>query len=268
MTDAAGSLQPSARAFAFALAPAYLVFHNEKMSTPGRLTPDATMATPLEARRLLLVGPPGSGKGTQAKLLGERLGLTYVGTGEILRESIGHKTPAGLMAEPFVLSGRLVPDELVNRLVEDLFSGEGQPQRFVLDGYPRTLTQAKAFDGVLRRHGLALDAVVILEVDDEEIIQRICGRWECPVDKTTYHVSYKPPKVHGICDLCRTPLLQRQDDREATIRKRLRVFHDNTTGLIPYYAEQGLVHSVNGHGSIEAIYQSIVQAIRQVDPSC
>src|SRR5262249_48122143 len=140
--------------------------------------------------RLILLGPPGSGKGTQAELLSERLRLEHIGTGDILREAIRRETPLGLRARPFVESGRLVPDDLVNELVAERFRREDRPERFVMDGYPRTLAQAASFDQVLRQQFLDLTAVVLLVVDDEEIIRRVSGRWSCPKPqcKRTYHL--------------------------------------------------------------------------------
>jgi adenylate kinase len=218
--------------------------------------------------RLILVGPPGSGKGTQAKLLCERLGLAHIGTGDILREAVRLRTPAGLRAEPYVASGQLVPDDLVNELVADRFRRDDRPERFVLDGYPRTRAQAASFDQVLRQQFLDLSAVVLLRVDDEEIVRRLSGRWSCPVCKATYHATLKPPRVPGKCDVCGNALIQRVDDREDTIRERLRVYHQNTEGMIDHYRAQGLVREVDGVGDIETIYRNIVQASEQVGPSC
>src|SRR6516165_7346923 len=130
--------------------------------------------------RLILIGPPGSGKGTQAKLLGDRLHLSHIATGDILREAIRLGTSAGRKAEPFVNNGKLVPDDLVNELVADRFRRDDRPEQFVMDGYPRTLAQAASFDQVLRQQFLDLNAVILLQVDDEEIVRRISGRWSCP----------------------------------------------------------------------------------------
>src|SRR6266481_5670627 len=158
--------------------------------------------------RLILLGPPGSGKGTQAKLLSERVGLEHIGTGDILREAIRRETPAGRRAKPFVDTGRLVPDDLVNELVADRFQRPDRPDRFVMDGYPRTVMQARAFDKVLERQHLPLTAAVSLLVDDEEIIRRVTGRWSCPKPncKRTYHVISNPPKLDSVCDVDKTPL--------------------------------------------------------------
>jgi adenylate kinase len=221
--------------------------------------------------RLILVGPPGSGKGTQAELLSERLGLAPIGTGDILREAIARATPAGRQAAPFVTSGRLVPDDLVNELVADRFRREDRPECFLLDGYPRTLAQAHSFDQVLRQQFLDLTDVVVLRVADDEIVRRLSGRWTCPnpACKATYHVTNKPPRVAGVCDLCGTRLVPRADDREETIRERLRIYHHNTEELIPHYRTQGLVREVPGEGPIEQIYSQILQVLNhQAGPPC
>ncbi len=221
--------------------------------------------------RLILLGPPGSGKGTQAKLLRERLGLEHIGTGDILRDAIRHLTPLGQRAKPFVEEGRLVPDELVNELVAERFAAPPRPERFVMDGYPRTLAQAVVFDDVLRRQSLGLSAVVLLRVDDGEIVRRLAGRWSCPYPgcKRTYHTTHNPPKRAGFCDADNTALVQRDDDTEKTIRRRLQVYHGNTQQLIPHYRAQGLLREVNGQGPIEEIYSHMMQALNlQAGPSC
>ena len=218
--------------------------------------------------RLILLGPPGCGKGTQAQLLCQRNRLEHIGTGDILRESIRRKTPAGLRAQPYVETGQLVPDDLVNELVADRFRRDDRPERFVLDGYPRTRAQAASFDSVLRQQHLDLTAVVLLRVDDDEIVRRLSGRWSCPNCKATYHTTLKPPRVPGVCDVCGHALIQREDDREATIRERLRVYHHNTEEMIDHYRALGLIREVDGVGDIETIYRNIVQAAEQTGPSC
>jgi adenylate kinase len=220
--------------------------------------------------RLILVGPPGSGKGTQAKLLGERLRLTHIATGDILREAIRLGTPQGRKAEPFQKDGKLVPDDLVNELVADRFRRDDRPERFVMDGYPRTLAQASSFDQLLRQEFLDLSAVILLSVRDEEILRRLGGRWSCPKAdcKATYHDTTKPPRVPGICDRCGTQLIQREDDKPDTIRRRLEVYRRNTLELIPHYERQGLVREVAGEGEIETIYNNIVQVVPKENGPC
>jgi adenylate kinase len=214
--------------------------------------------------RLILLGAPGSGKGTQAKLLSERLGLVHLGTGDILREAIRKETPKGKLAEPYVSQGKLVPDPLVNELINAYFDSNDRPTCFVMDGYPRTLDQAKSFEQVLDVHLLDLSAVIFVQVDDEAIVTRLSGRWSCPRCKTTYHNVNRPPKTPGMCDNHPekpTQLIQRTDDREETVRERLRLYHENTVDLIPYYRKKGLLREVAGEGDVEQIYCRILQAV-------
>jgi adenylate kinase len=204
--------------------------------------------------RLILIGPPGSGKGTQADLLSARLGLLHLSTGDIFREAIRLDTPSGREAEPYVKNGRLVPDALVNAVVADLFHSPERPEHFVLDGYPRTLAQAVAFDEVLRRERLALRAAVQLLLDDELVVRRLSGRWVCPSCKTPYG---RP----GVCDRCRHALVQREDDREETVRRRLGLYHQNTEALATHYRGQGLLREVCGEGGVEEVYARITQVL-------
>jgi adenylate kinase len=216
------------------------------------------------------MGPPGSGKGTQAKLLSQRLDLAHIATGDILREAVRLDTPGGRLAKPYVTGGLLVPDDLVNELVADRFRRTDRPERFVLDGYPRTLAQAASFDQVLRQQFLDLTAVVYLGVDDDEIVHRLGGRWSCPNPscKASYHTTFKPPRVEGVCDDCHTRLTQREDDRPETVRQRLKVFHAQTEPLVAHYRAQGLLREVKGEGDIEQIYANIVKVLREAGKPC
>ena len=212
--------------------------------------------------RLILIGPPGSGKGTQAKELSKKFGLCHFGTGDILREAVRLNTPAGKQAQPFVDSGQLVPDDLVNEIVADRFRREDRPEKFVMDGYPRTLAQAASFDQVLRQQFLDLDCVVVLLVPDEEIVRRLSGRRVCPKCQATYHIPFKPPKTEGICDECGSALVQREDDKEATIRKRLVVYHHNNVDLLSHYRNQKLLREVDGVGTIEMVFAKIAEVCK------
>jgi adenylate kinase len=216
--------------------------------------------------RLILIGPPGSGKGTQAKQLCQRLRLAHIGTGDMLRDAIRHGTTAGRKAEPYVNSGQLVPDDLVNQIIADFFSKDDRPEDFVMDGYPRTLPQAMSFEQVLRQQFLNLDAVILLQVSDEEIVSRMSGRWVCSNNTcgTPYHVKFKPPRVAGVCDVCGSPLMQREDDQEQTVRKRLQIFHASHGELLEHYRNQGLLKEVPGCGDIETIYNNIIRALKPI----
>lgn len=211
--------------------------------------------------RLILLGPPGSGKGTQAKLLCERRSLVHLGTGDILREAVRQGTPTGKRAAPYITAGKLAPDDLVNEVVNERFLHPDRPASFVMDGYPRTLAQARAFDGVLRQLRLPLGRVIFVKVNDEALVQRMGGRWSCPQCKATYHLVNKPPRQPGVCDSCGHALIQRPDDKEETVRERLRQYHQNTEDLIPYYKAQGLLRDVNGEGGIEEVYGRIERVL-------
>lgn len=213
--------------------------------------------------RLVLVGPPGSGKGTQADRLVSRFSLTYVGTGDILREAIALRTPAGLEAEPLIKRGLLAPDPLVNEVVADLFRSALRPERFVMDGYPRTYAQAIAFDALLRQQFLKLDAVINLTISDEEVVNRISFRRVCANSECAalYHLIAKPPVVPGICDRCGSRLMVREDDREETVRRRLVEFHKNTEALLDHYRWQGLVRDVSALDPVDTITANVIKAL-------
>jgi adenylate kinase len=218
--------------------------------------------TRMNLMRLVLVGPPGSGKGTQAKLLTERYGLRDVGTGDILREAIKNHTPTGKQAEPYLKAGKLVPDDMVNSLIADLFHSDARPARFVLDGYPRTVSQAIWFDEFLKTEKLVLDAVILFCVDDEEVVRRISGRRVCPACKAVYHVDDQPPKMEGKCDNDAAALVLRPDDREETVRARLKDYHDNADELLRHYRKAGLLREVPALGSIDSIFANLMKTLK------
>jgi adenylate kinase len=213
--------------------------------------------------RLVLVGPPGSGKGTQAEMLVERLGVTYIGTGDILRAAIRDGTPMGRRVEPVMKQGLLVADSDVNEVVAELFRRPDRPERFVMDGYPRTYSQAVAFDALLAQQFLALDAVINLDIPDDEVVKRISGRRCCnnPTCGVCFNVYFKPSIASGKCDKCGSPLMLRDDDKEETVRRRLAEFHKNTSALLDHYRAKNLVRDVAATDPVETIYQNIVKAI-------
>jgi len=215
--------------------------------------------------RLIFIGPPGSGKGTQTKLLAKRLGLAHYSTGDILRDAARLATPEGKQAQAYLAAGQLVPDDIVNDLIFAKFRGSDRPTRFVMDGYPRNLAQAQAFDRMLQRCNFDLDGVVFLVVADAEIVRRLSARWNCPNPqcKATYNMQSKPPQRNRTCDDCQTPLIQRDDDKVETARERLKIFHQLTDDLLAHYRKQDLVVDVPGIGDIETIYQNIVASLQQ-----
>jgi adenylate kinase len=193
----------------------------------------------------------------------QKFNLTSVGTGDMLREAIRRRTEVGLQVEPLMRQGLLVPDPVVNEAVAELFRGPNRPRCFVMDGYPRTYSQAVAFDALLKQQLLELDAVVNLSIPDDEVVRRISGRRCCsnPTCGVCFHVEARPPKVPGTCDKCGSPLILRDDDREETVRRRLREFHRNTNDLLAHYRRAGLLRDVSATDPVDAIYANIVKAL-------
>jgi len=214
--------------------------------------------------RLVLVGPPGSGKGTQAERLVSEFGLTYIGTGVMLRDAIARGTETGKHIEPLLKQGLLAPDPMVNEVVAELFRSEGRPTCFVMDGYPRTYSQAVAFDALLRQQYLSLDAVVNLAIPDDEVVRRISGRRCCPSLQCgiCFNVNFRPPQVPDKCDRCGTTLILRDDDREETVRRRLGEFHKNTDSLLSHYRQKKLVRDVSATDPVDTIFENIIAALR------
>ena len=211
---------------------------------------------------LILLGPPGVGKGTQAKLLIDRFGIPQISTGDILRAAVKELTPMGVKAKGFMDSGALVPDAVVIGIVEERLVQEDCTKGFILDGFPRTVAQADALDQVLSGLGRCIDHVVSLSVDKSELLKRLTGRRACPKCGAVYHVEFAPPKKSGLCDSCSTELFQREDDKEATILHRLAVYEEQTAPLIAYYASCGLLRSVDGLGTVEGIQAEIISRIQ------
>lgn len=211
--------------------------------------------------RLILLGPPGSGKGTQAALLVERYGVPQISTGDLLRHERSTGTDLGNRAAAYMDRGALVPDELVLAMLQQRLQQPDCAAGFILDGFPRTVPQAEALEAILADLGVELDAVVDIEVSDEEIERRITGRRSCPNCNLVYHVATKPPKVAGVCDRCGSALVQRSDDSPATVRTRLRVYHDQTRPLIAFYRKRGNLHEVPGVGDPQDIAAAIQRAL-------
>jgi len=200
--------------------------------------------------RIILLGPPGSGKGTQAEKLNDDLGLIRLSTGDMLREAVRDKTALGMMAKEYMDKGALVPDDVVIGLMREKITS--LKEGFVLDGFPRTVQQADALSEFVD-----IDHVINLDVDDEELVSRLTKRRSCPDCNVVFHLLYKPPMKDGICDKCGAALYQRSDDTEGTVRERLKVYRENTFPLIEYYDKKGKLVDIDGSGDINEIYEAI-----------
>jgi adenylate kinase len=211
---------------------------------------------------LILLGPPGAGKGTQAKRLARRWGVPQISTGDILRQAVKDGTSLGKKAGPLMAEGKLVPDELVLGIVKDRLAQPDAAPGFILDGFPRTIPQAEELDAVLDHLGKTVEGVISLEVPIDTLVERISGRRSCPKDGSVYHVVQNPPRQEGVCDLCGAALVQRDDDLEDRVRTRMEAYGAATAPLKDFYARRGLVHVVDGVGAPEAIETAIVNAMR------
>lgn len=206
---------------------------------------------------LIFLGPPGAGKGTQAKLLFSAYGIPQISTGDILREAIAAGTPLGKQAKPLMDEGKLVPDELVIGIVDERIRRPDCRGGFLLDGFPRTVPQAEALEATLQRGGQKIDRVIFFDVDLKAIEERITGRRTCPKDGAVYHVQKSPPKVGGRCDLCANELVTRPDDVPAKVQKRMKEYESMTVTLKPFYERRQLLSHVDGMGSTEQVFAAI-----------
>lgn len=212
--------------------------------------------------KLILLGPPGAGKGTQAKMLVERFGVPQISTGDILRAAVKEGTPMGVKAKSCMDSGALVPDEVVVGIVEERLQKDDCAAGFILDGFPRTVPQADALTTTLSALNKDLDSVVSLEVDIEALVARLAGRRACKLCGAGYHLQYEPPTKAGVCDACGGDLIQRDDDQEETIRNRMAVYLDQTLPLVEYYGKSGLLSKVDGMAPIEEVRSAILEALQ------
>ena len=211
---------------------------------------------------LVLLGPPGAGKGTQAKLLEDSRSLVKLSTGDMLRAAVAAGTDLGRRAGDIMERGELVPDELVIKLIAERMDKYGDVHGFILDGFPRTIGQAEALDRLFKDRGKKLDRVIVMEVDDEALVERITGRFACAVCGEGYHDLYKLPKVKGVCDHCGgTRFVRRRDDNEEVVRSRLKAYHAQTEPLVHYYTRQGKVRAVDGMADIARVQEEIDQAL-------
>jgi adenylate kinase len=207
---------------------------------------------------VILLGPPGAGKGTQAQKLVEERGMVQLSTGDMLRAAVAAKTPVGLLAKAVMDAGDLVSDEIVNNILSDRLDQDDVRRGFILDGYPRTAAQAEALERLLGAKGMTLDHVIQLIVDEEALVDRISGRFSCASCGTGYHDRYKLPKVAGVCDVCgSTEFKRRPDDKAETVRNRLAEYRAKTAPILPFYEAKGLVRTVDGMAPIDAVEQAI-----------
>jgi adenylate kinase len=220
----------------------------------------------VSTKNLILVGAPGSGKGTQAQRLVEKYGIPQISTGDMLRAAVRAGTQLGIEAKKFMDAGKLVPDDVIIGLIEERLKADDTRKGFVMDGFPRTVAQAEALDAMLRKTGTRIDRVVVIDVPDAAIIERITGRRSCKSCGAVYHVKFSPPKQAGICDKCRSDqLYQRSDDTEEAVRVRLKAFADQTEPVIGYYQRGGKqgprVAKVDGARSPDDVFRSVEEAV-------
>jgi adenylate kinase len=213
--------------------------------------------------RLVLLGPPGAGKGTQAKQLEEELKIPQIASGDLLRLAVRNKVPLGVEAKRYMDQGTLVPDDLVVRLIEERLSQPDAAKGFILDGFPRTLAQAEALREMLERNHQTIDRVLALVVPDQEIIKRISGRRTCKNCGAMYHTIFDPPRNVGLCNKCNSELYQRDDDAEDTVKMRLEVYDTQTRPLLSHYQDQGLLRRIDGIGSLSDVQRRIKAAIQE-----
>ncbi len=213
---------------------------------------------------LVLLGPPGAGKGTQAERLEEELNLPHVASGDLFRENMKNETPLGLLARKYIDKGQLVPDDVTIAMVRERLQQPDCEDGAILDGFPRTLAQAESLDNMLADLGQKLDGVLYIAVPDEELVRRLSGRWICRQCQTPYHTLFSPPASEGVCDACEGELYQRDDDKPETVRARLKVYRQQTAPLIDYYRQAGLLVEVDGVGDIETVSKVLLEAVHNL----
>ena len=216
----------------------------------------------MTAMYIVMLGPPGAGKGTQAKKLAQELGLVHVSTGDLFRENLKNETELGKLAQTYMNAGELVPDDVTVRMVEDRFSRPDCAKGAVLDGFPRTPAQAQALDELLKKFDNQVKVVPYIKVPDDVLVERLSGRWMSQSGRV-YHEKYNPPKVKWIDDVDGTPLYQREDDKPETVRHRIEVYNEQTAPLINYYQDKGLLAEIDGTQVIESVFADLMRAVEK-----
>lgn len=213
---------------------------------------------------IILLGPPGGGKGTQAERIVEKYGIPHIATGDILRDAVAKGTELGKKAKEYMDKGELVPDEIVIGIVKERLKQPDCEKGFLLDGFPRTIKQAEALDEMLKELGKSIDAVIYIDVPEEEVVKRIAYRRVCRNCGAVYNLIYSPPKEDNKCDKCGGELYQRDDDKEEVVRQRFKVYMENTAPLIEYYEKRGILYRVDGTKSIDEVWQQIDDILQKL----
>jgi adenylate kinase len=211
---------------------------------------------------IIMLGAPGAGKGTQADILSKEMNLPHIASGDLFRQALEKKTEVGLLAKSYMDKGELVPDEITIGMILERISQADCASGCLLDGFPRTLRQARALDRALKEHGKSIDKAIYIEVPNEELVKRLSGRLLCRTCQSPYHITNSPPETPGKCDKCGGELYQRPDDREETVRERLRVFLAQTVPMLDYYEKQNKLIKVNGNKGIEEVAKEIMSALK------
>ena len=214
--------------------------------------------------KIILLGPPGGGKGTQSKLLVSKFNIPQISTGDILRDNVKKKSELGIKANSYMQNGELVPDNLILNMIKFRLKQDDCNTGYILDGFPRTIPQAEGLDNILKNLNQKLDKIVVLEVKNEDIIERMSGRRMHIQSGRVYHIKFNPPKNEGLDDITNEKLTIRKDDQPETVKKRLMIYHETTKPLIEYYTSKNIVSSINGNKSIEDIHNEIIKTIKNV----
>lgn len=212
---------------------------------------------------IILMGPPGAGKGTQAEFIKVNYPILHISTGDMFREAVSNATAMGLEAKKYMDAGQLVPDEVTIGVVEERLSQPDCASGFLLDGFPRTIPQAKALDQVLAKMNKQVEAALDIFVPEEILLERMTGRVSCSKCKTVYNTKFSPPAVAGVCDKCGGELVQRSDDKEETVKNRLKVYLDQSQPLLDYYKQKGVLHSLNGNRNPQEVFQDVQQVLEK-----